>query len=209
MTNTENQATFFARINPFFSPRELHRIGLAYVLAKYEHRAQTRKELDERGEPIRYFEHVRRATLIGLDEAKIITFETTIASVLHDTLEDTRLTAEEIEDNFGEDICRIVKVLSKVPKEGYLDRFFICTDWRPYFIKACDRLDNLRALSQTNVEFRRKQVAETKDKYYRLFDRMVVLTPEVHRDGTRRLRDLIQQTTDAVPLTEVAVSPSS
>lgn len=200
----ENHATFFARIGPHFSPRELRRIGLAYALAKYEHRAQTRKELDEQGEPIRYFEHVRRSTLIGLDEAKIILFETTVANVLHDTLEDTRMTAEEIQDDFGEDICRIVKVLSKVPKDGYLDRFFICTDWRPYFIKACDRLDNLRSLSQTSVEFRNKIVAETRDKYFRLFDRMVMLTPEVHRDGTRRLRDLIHVATDAVPLSETA-----
>jgi guanosine-3',5'-bis(diphosphate) 3'-pyrophosphohydrolase len=203
----ENKDSFFARIGPFFSPRELRRIGLAYALAKYEHRAQTRKELDEHGDPVRYFEHVRRATLIGLDEAKIILFETTVASVLHDTLEDTRLTAEEIQDDFGEDICRIVKVLSKVPKEGYLDRFFICTDWRPYFIKACDRLDNLRSLSQSPVEFRRKQVAETKDKYYRLFDRMVTLTPEVHRDGTRRLRDMVHAATDAVPLSDPSPSP--
>ena len=97
-------------------------------------------------------------------------------------------------------MCNIVKVLSKVPKEGYLERFHVCTDWRPYFVKACDRLDNLRSLAQCSVEFRRKQVAETKDKYYRLFDRMVVLTPEEYRDGVRRLRDLIQSTTESVPL---------
>jgi GTP pyrophosphokinase len=197
----ENHETFFRRIEPFFSPRELRKIDLAYMLAKYAHRAQTRsKELDEHGEPVRYFEHVRRATLVGLDEAKIVRLDTTIGSFLHDTREDTRLSAEQIEDNFGEEVCRIVKVLSKVPKEGYLDRFFICTDWRPYFIKACDRLDNLRSLSQASVEFRAKQVAETRDKYYRLFDRMVMLTPEEYRDGTRRLRELIEQATNAVPL---------
>jgi GTP pyrophosphokinase len=173
------------------------------MLAKYAHRAQTRnQELDEHGDPVRYFEHVRRATLVGLDEAKIVRLDTTIACFLHDTREDTRLSAEQIEDCFGTEVCQIVKVLSKVPKDGYLDRFFVCTDWRPYFVKACDRLDNLRSLSQSSVEFRKKQVTETRDKYYRLFDRMVVLTPEEHRDGVRRLRDLVQTTNESVPLTD-------
>ena len=198
----ENHDSFFRRIDPFFSPRELRRIDLAYMLAKYAHRAQTRNERDEHGEPVRYFEHVRRATLIGLDEAKIVRLDTTIACFLHDTCEDTRLSADQIEDCFGSDVCNIVKVLSKVPKEGYLERFHVCTDWRPYFVKACDRLDNLRSLSQSTIEFRKKQVAETRDKYYRLFDRMVVLTPEEYRDGARRLRDLIHSTTEAVPLTD-------
>ena len=201
---TENHESFFRRIDPFFSPRELRRIDLAYMLAKYAHRAQTRKEVDEQGDPVRYFEHVRRATLVGLDEARIVRLDTTIASFLHDTREDTRLSAEQIEDCFGSDVCNIVKVLSKVPKEGYLDRFFVCTDWRPYFVKACDRLDNLRSLSQSSVEFRKKQVVETRDKYYRLFDRMVVLTPEEYRDGVRRLRDLVQTTTESIPLTDPA-----
>jgi hypothetical protein len=105
-------------------------------------------------------------------------------------------------------VCNIVKVLSKVPKEGYLDRFYTCTDWRPYFVKACDRLDNLRSLSQSSLEFRKKQVTETRDKYFRLFDRMVGLAPEVYRDGTRRLRDLIQDTTTAVPLTDESAHAS-
>lgn len=206
---TENHDSFFQRIEPFFSPRELRKIDLAYMLAKYAHRAQTRNERDEQGEPVRYFEHVRRTTLIGLDEAKIVRLDTTIASFLHDTREDTRLSADQIEDCFGSEVCSIVKVLSKVPKEGYLERFYVCSDWRPYFVKACDRLDNLRSLSQSSIEFRRKQVTETRDKYFRLFDRMVTLTPEGYRDGTRRLRDLIHSTTDAVALSDEVVLHAS
>lgn len=199
---TENHDSFFRRIEPFFSSRELRKIDLAYMLAKYAHRAQTRNERDELGVPVRYFEHVRRATLIGLDEAKIVRLDTTIASFLHDTREDTRLSADQIEDCFGSEVCRIVKILSKVPREGYMERFYVSPDWRPYFVKACDRLDNLRSLAQSSLEFRKKQVAETRDKYYRLFDRMVMLSPEEHQDGTRRLRDLIHHATDAVSLTD-------
>jgi (p)ppGpp synthase/HD superfamily hydrolase len=187
-----------ARLRPHFAPSGVRKIELAYMLGKYSHRAQTRKEVDEHGEPVRYFEHVRRATLVGLDLAKIVRLDTTIALILHDTLEDTRLTPEIIEDCFGSDVCGIIKVLSKVPKEGYLDRFYVSTDWRPYFAKACDRLDNLQSLDQSPVEFRRKQVTETRDKYFRLFDRMVTLTPEEYRDGVRRLRDEIHKVTESV-----------
>jgi GTP diphosphokinase / guanosine-3',5'-bis(diphosphate) 3'-diphosphatase len=189
----ENHETFFERLRPFFAPSVVRKIELAYILAKYGHRAQTRKELDEHGDPVRYFEHVRRATLIGIDEARIVRLDTVVASVLHDTFEDTRLSPEIVEDCFGADVCGIVKVLSKVPKDGYLDRFQTSTDWRPYFVKACDRLDNLRSLDQAPPEFRTKQLTETRDKYFRLFDRMVTLTPEEYRDGARRVRDQIHE----------------
>jgi (p)ppGpp synthase/HD superfamily hydrolase len=200
--SVENRESFFQRLYPFFSPKILRDIELAYILAKAAHRSQTRKELDAAtGEPQRYFEHVRRATLIGIDLAQIVRPDTVIASILHDGIEDTRdLRPEMIEHVFGADVCGIVKVLSKDPKEGYLDRFYVCTDWRPYFVKACDRLDNLRSMAGATVEFRRKQVAETRDKYFRLFDRMVTLTPEEYRDGTRRLRELIAATTAQIPL---------
>src|SRR5215813_7949621 len=165
MVTVENHESFLARIIPLFAPSVVRKIDLAYILAKFSHRAQTRKELDENGNPVRYFEHVRRATLIGIDLAKIARFDTICASALHDTLEDTRLSAELIEDSFGSDVCGIVRILSKVPKEGYLERFYLSTDWRPYFVKACDRLDNLRSLDQVSPEFREKQITETRDKY--------------------------------------------
>ena len=197
--SVENRESFFQRLYPFFSPKILRDIELAYILAKAAHRSQTRKELDALGEPVRYFEHVRRATLVGIDLARIVRPDTVIATILHDGIEDTRdLRPEMIEHVFGADVCGIVKVLSKDPKEGYLDRFYVCTDWRPYFVKACDRLDNLRSMNDAPVEFRRKQVTETRDKYFRLFDRMVTLTPEEYRDGTRRLREMISSTTSEI-----------
>ena len=200
--SVENRESFFQRLYPFFSPKILRDIELAYILAKSAHRSQTRKELDDQGEPVRYFEHVWRATLIGIDFAQIVRPDTVIASILHDGIEDTRdLRPEMIEHVFGDDVCGIVKVLSKDPKEGYLDRFYVCTDWRPYFVKACDRLDNLRSMTASSAEFRRKQVTETRDKYFRLFDRMVTLTPKQYRDGVRRLREAIVSTTAFVSTT--------
>lgn len=191
---SENKELFFKRLYPFFGPSVLLKIELAYILSKFGHRTQVRKELDAEGHPLRYFEHVRRVALILIDEARCVQPEMVIAAILHDTIEDSQSVSPGlIENSFGSDVCSIVKVLSKDPKEGYLDRFMMCTDWRPYMIKACDRLDNLRSLSSGTPEFQAKQIAETRDKYLRVFDRMVVLTPDIHRDGARRLRDEIQK----------------
>lgn len=197
MTPIENRETFFNRLDPFFPPSVLLDVHLAYTMAKFGHRAQVRKELDADGVELRYFEHVRRVTLILIDEARIVQREMVLAALLHDGVEDTRdLTPEMIEHCFGADTVSIVKTLSKVPKEGYLDRFFLSTDWRSYLIKACDRLDNLRSLGATKPEFRLRQVTETKEKYYPLFDRMVALAPEEYRTRAQFMRDSVRAETE-------------
>lgn len=193
----ENRESFFRRLEPFFVPSVLLDVQLAYTLAKFGHRSQVRKEVDDDGTPVRYFEHVRRVAIVLTDEVRVISKELIISALLHDGIEDTRdLTPAMIEHCFGADIALIVKTLSKAPKEGYLDRFYMSTDWRPYMVKACDRLDNLRSLSQSPVEFQRKQVAETRDKYYDLFDRMLSLVPNDIRPRAQRIRDEIRKETE-------------
>lgn len=188
----ENREAFFQRLQPFFPPTVLLNIQVAYTLAKFGHRAQQRQEKDSAGQPLRYFEHVRRVTLILVDEVQILLPEMVVGGLLHDGIEDTReLTPEMIEHLFGPDTCQIVKTLSKAPKEGYLERFMLSTDWRPYVLKACDRLDNLRSLAQSSLAFQAKQVAETREKLFPLFDRMVSITPEEFRPRVSRLRDAV------------------
>lgn len=189
----ENKESFNARIRPFFPGSEENKIKLAYYLAKYGHRAQVRKELLN-GEPMRYFEHLRRVTLILMDEVQCMRSEMIIAALLHDSLEDTQdLTPELLEFTFGADVVSIVKRLSKVPPEGYVERLMICTDWRPLMIKACDRLDNLRSLMVpgTSLAFQKKQVAETKEKYFPVFERLLKLVPVEHREAAQGIRDEI------------------
>src|SRR5574338_1238344 len=84
----ENKETFQARVRPYFSPSEQLDVKLAYCLAKFGHRAQTRKELTE-GKPTRYFEHVRRVAIVLMDEMKVINRDMIIAALLHDSVEDT------------------------------------------------------------------------------------------------------------------------
>lgn len=190
----ENRQSFFKRLEPYLAPSVMLDIQLAYTLAKFGHRAQVRKELDHHGDPVRYFEHVRRVAIVLIDEAKLVMPELITCALMHDIIEDApNLPPAMIERCFGTTVVSIVKVLSKDPKEGYMDRFYACSDWRPYAIKACDRLDNLRSLPGASVEFRKKQVLETSEKYYPLFDRMVDLTPVEFKPRVQKLRDLVMK----------------
>jgi (p)ppGpp synthase/HD superfamily hydrolase len=85
---TENKLSFQNRIQSYFSPSIQLDVKLAYCLAKFGHRAQLRKELVE-GKPTRYFEHVRRVSIILMDEMKIMDRDMIIAALLHDSIEDT------------------------------------------------------------------------------------------------------------------------
>lgn len=202
MTIEENRETFFRRLEPFFVPSILLDVELAYTLAKYGHRAQVRKETSTDGTPMRYFEHPRRVAIILIDEVKVVKPELVIGALLHDGIEDTKdLTPAMIEHCFGSDVTHIVKTLSKVPKDGYIERFYMSDDWRTYIIKGCDRLDNLRSMSQSPREFRIRQVNETREKYYDLFDRMVKLTPTEYKERAQWLRDAVVVQTETVAAT--------
>ncbi len=198
MKNIENKESFRARLRPHFSPSEQINIQLAYCLAKFGHRAQVRKELVD-GKPVRYFEHVRRAALVLMDEAKIMDKDMIIACLLHDAIEDTDdLTPEMIEHTFGRNVVTMVKLLSKDPKEGYLERLFSCNDWKVLFLKGCDKLDNQRSLMipGTSIEFQKKQVKETKEKFYALFDHLLTIVPEKYKSNAWALRDEIRRVTE-------------
>lgn len=192
----ENREAFITRLEPHFAPSDILDVQVAYTLAKFGHRSQVRKdEKDVEGAPLRYFEHVRRVALVLIDEVKIFDRDMVISGLLHDGIEDTRdLTPEMIEHCFGTDVVRIVKMLSKVPKAGYLDRLNACRDWRPLVLKGCDRLDNLRSMFNSSSEFKAKQVAETEEHYMPLFDRMLKLAPSEHEPRVRQLRDSIIRT---------------
>jgi (p)ppGpp synthase/HD superfamily hydrolase len=191
----ENKETFQARIQPYFSPSDQLDVKLAYCLAKFGHRAQTRKELTD-GKPTRYFEHVRRVAIVMMDEMKIMDKDMIISCLLHDAVEDTHdLTPELLEHCFGNDVISMVKLLSKVPKEGYIERISNCNNWKVLAIKACDRVDNLRSLMVpgTELEFQKKQIKETKEKYFPVFDKLVTLCPPEYISNVSVVRDEIRR----------------
>lgn len=193
--NIENKESFHKRLQPYFTPSQQLDVKLAYVLAKFGHRAQFRKELDESGNQTRYFEHVRRVSIILLDEMKIAEPEMIISALLHDSLEDTDdLTPELLEHSFGVEVVSIIKLLSKTPKEGYYQRLYNCGNWKTLAIKAADRLDNLRSLMVPGVsrEFQKKQIEDTKHNIFPLLNELISLRGATFglsfvRDEIRRL----------------------
>lgn len=191
---TENKSTFFARLYPHLTPRERKQVQVAYMITKFGHRHQTRKELDSKGDPLRYFEHPRRVSIIMMDEMRCYEPSVIIAGLLHDCLEDAEdIDDELIEHIFGEDVVRIVKCLSKDPKEGYVERLMLCSDWRVLALKGADRLDNLRSLRHGNKQFQEKQIEESIVKYLPVFQRMVDLAPDHIRSRVQDLKDLIMR----------------
>ncbi len=194
MAARENRESFCRRLRPILAMRDLMLVEAAYVFAKHGHRAQFRKEIDpETGKKVRYFEHPRRVALILIDEVCCVDPVMIMAALIHDCIEDTDIiTPDLIEHTLGTECARIVKMLSKVPKEGYLDRLTAYADWRVLVIKACDRLDNLRSLGNGTVEFQKKQITETEEKYFPVFDLMLSLTPKAHVRGVKRVRDEIR-----------------
>lgn len=192
----ENKESFFNRLVPFHSPSTINKIKLAYTLSKWGHQYQVRKEIDDSGNNVRYFEHPRRVAINLMDVVKTFDYEIIVGALCHDLLEDSEsFTESMMEQFFGEECCRIVKVLSKNPKEGYLERFFMCKDFRPYIIKASDRLDNLQTLINPNTskEFQERQIKETEEKYFGLFDRMIEIAPIEYKSGAITLRDKIRE----------------
>lgn len=158
----ENREAFFARLEPVLSPTDLLRVEVAYALAKQAHRWQTRKELDEEGNPIRYFEHLRATALILMDECRIYEPDMVIAALMHDSLEDTRdISPRMLEYLFGQNVVRMVRLLTKNPKEGYYGRLLDHGDFPTVIIKGCDRLSNMRTLEGCSMDFRMKQREET------------------------------------------------
>lgn len=175
----ENKETFQSRLIPYFAPSQQLDIKLAYVLAKFGHRAQVRKEVVD-GKHTRYFEHVRKVSLILMDEMKIMDRDMIIAALLHDSIEDCNdLSPELLEHSFGSNVVSMIKLLSKIPKEGYVERLSNCQNWQVIAIKMCDRLDNLRSLMVpgTSLEFQKKQLKETREKYIPLFTAALKMCP--------------------------------
>jgi (p)ppGpp synthase/HD superfamily hydrolase len=208
----ENRESFFARID-FMSPTEQALIRDAYDMAKATHKGQVRKECDASGIPKRYFEHVREAAIIAIDELHITSAVVVALIELHDVLEDAKdaanVTPEVIERRFGALIARQLLLLSKKrAKDGaseeeharlkaeYIHRLRHYADLIVLIAKGCDRLHNLRTLccNGTTIDFIRKQCAETRKDYVPLFAKMEEMARETdYHAAALQLRILIHE----------------
>lgn len=111
-----------------------------------------------------YVSHVARVTLVLRHEFGCKDAAAIAAALLHDTIEDTPTDYDDISENFGEDVAKIVAALTKsmiLPepeREADYDARLAAADWRARLIKLADVYDNLSDMLQTGEK--RKSLAK-------------------------------------------------
>lgn len=196
-----NRAEFMSNVYRVMSYPDAQKVEKAYLLAKKFHKGQFRKEIGPDGNPLRYFEHLRRTALILLDSG-IASPDLIITALLHDSIEDSEeveLLSSLIQELFGDNVSDWVRALTKTAKDGYIDnlKFKMMHDGTPGFIivKAADRLDNLRSLPADEI-FRTKQLKETRDDYLPLFISYSTMANDVvRRPFTKILEEIMRAVT--------------
>ncbi|MBP0459144.1 RelA/SpoT family protein [Streptomyces montanisoli] len=165
----------------------LHR---AYVLAEASHRGQYRKS----GEP--YITHPLAVTLILAELGAETT--TLTAAILHDTVEDTDVTLDQVGREFGEEVRYLVDGVTKLEKVDYgaaaepetFRKMLVATgnDVRVMSIKLADRLHNMRTLGVMRPEKQERIAKVTRD----------VLVPLAERLGVQAIKSELEDLVFAI-----------
>jgi GTP pyrophosphokinase len=168
---------------PLYDKLDRDLLVRAYGFSEAAHRGQVRNS----GDP--YITHCVNVAKIL---AELQLDSTTVASgLIHDVVEDTKVTVADVEREFGKDIAAIVDGLTKIAKlpsggsqeerqvESYRKLLLsIAKDARVIIVKLADRLHNMRTLEWLPPEKRRRIAQETRDLY----------APLAHRFGMAKLR---------------------
>ena len=170
-----------ATLSRRLSTEDIGRIRAAYELAREAHKEQRRKS----GEP--YIIHPIAVARIVAEELRLGA-NPIIAAFLHDVVEDTPYTIEDIEERFGADVAFLVNVITKKKKQHYdsskqIDNYkqmldSIHYDIRALLIKLSDRLHNMRTLDSMRPDKQMKIAGET-DYFY---------APLAHRLGLYHIK---------------------
>ena len=158
----------FEAMRPRISNTDMGRLRDAFEFALEAHSKQKRKT----GEP--YIIHPIAVAKIAAEEIRL-DVNSVISAFLHDVVEDTPHTIDEIQQRYGNDVAFLVKTLTKQKKEKYemtkqLDNFkqmlnSVQSDIRPILVKLADRLHNMRTLSSMRPDKQMKIAGET-DYFY-------------------------------------------
>ncbi|MEU9453238.1 HD domain-containing protein [Streptomyces sp. NPDC048277] len=169
---------------------DLEPLRRAYVLAESSHRGQMRKS----GEP--YITHPLAVTLILAELGAETT--TLTASLLHDTVEDTEVTLDQVREEFGEEVRYLVDGVTKLEKVDYgaaaepetFRKMLVATgsDVRVMSIKLADRLHNMRTLGVMRPEKQERIAKVTRD----------VLIPLAERLGVQALKTELEDLVFAI-----------
>ena len=165
---------------------DLDRVRSAFDFAVKAHEGQVRRD----GSP--YVTHTIAAAMIaaemGLDDESIM------AALLHDTLEDTDTTHDQLEEQFGSDVADIVEGVTKLTRVQYstleeaqmenLRKMLLAMakDIRVILIKLADRLHNMRTMNFQSPE---KQLSKSRET-------MEIYAPIAHRLGVEKMKDELE-----------------
>src|SRR5437868_3272208 len=160
----------------YLKPVDVARLGEAYRFSEAAHAGQTRQS----GEP--YSSHPLAVTEIlagwHMDSQALM------AALLHDVMEDTSVTKDEISDTFGKPVAELVDGLSKLDKiefqsaeDAQAENFrkmllAMARDVRVILIKLADRLHNMRTLGAVPPSKRRRVARETMEIYAPIANRL-------------------------------------
>jgi GTP diphosphokinase / guanosine-3',5'-bis(diphosphate) 3'-diphosphatase len=164
------------QIIAYLPPEQVALVQQAYVVARDAHAPQTRSS----GEP--YITHPVAVSSILADMH--MDHETLMAALLHDVIEDTPVSKEELAAKFGDTVAELVQGVSKLDKVKFKDfqefevtnlqkMFMAMTqDIRVILIKLADRTHNMRTLGALRPEKRRRIAKETLELYAPIANRL-------------------------------------
>ena len=167
-------------------PYDVARVADAYALAKEAHAGQMRRS----GDP--YVTHPVEVACILIDLG--LDTDSVIGGLLHDVVEDTPVTLEQIRKRFGPDVVLLVDGVTKLGKIPYSSReeqqvenirkmlLAMAKDVRVILIKLADRLHNMRTLNSMPPQNQLNTSLET----------MEVFAPLAHRLGIRTIKEELE-----------------
>lgn len=169
-------------VKDYLPKEQIDLLKQAYIVARDAHEGQTRSS----GEP--YITHPVAVACI-LAEMRL-DLETLMAALLHDVIEDTPATFQDIEQLFGTTVAGLVEGVSKLDKLNFRDKkeaqaenfrkmvMAMVKDIRVILIKLADRTHNMRTLGSLRPDKRRRIARETLEIY----------SPLAHRLGIHHIK---------------------
>ncbi|MEO7935663.1 MAG: bifunctional (p)ppGpp synthetase/guanosine-3',5'-bis(diphosphate) 3'-pyrophosphohydrolase [Dokdonella sp.] len=207
----------------YLTQAQILRVRRAYEVGARAHDGQTRKS----GEP--YITHP--VAVAGILADLGMDAETIIAAILHDTLEDTAVSAEELTAEFGGTVSELVDGVTKLDKLHFKSRqeaaaesfrkmlLAMARDLRVILIKLADRLHNMRTLGSMEPASRRRIALETLEIYAPIAQRLGMnrfkaelqdlgfkaMYPDRHRVISARIRTVLGNRREAMGKIEAAL----